>query len=157
MIRLMVVLWGAHQQDGLHRADAVILRAPVCTVVVKAFLQDVLVPGEVHVGVGYPPGGGNRRLSACCSDWSRRSACKWRVVYSRPADDVDGARGGFVAEQLDVGDGLRHLKGVLVLQVLLLLRLLKHHHHGVRQLLRETEKRLTNIKQTRALLDRADL
>lgn len=39
----------------MYGADAVVLGTPVCTVVVEAFLQDVLVPREVHMRVGDPP------------------------------------------------------------------------------------------------------
>lgn len=47
----------------------------------------------------------------------------------RPAEYLDGARGGFVLKQFDVRNGLRHLEGVLLLHALLLFFWqLKHHH-----------------------------
>lgn len=46
---------GSYSEDGLNGADAVVSGAPVATVVVEAFLQDVLVPWEVHMRVGHPP------------------------------------------------------------------------------------------------------
>lgn len=46
----------------------------------------------------------------------------------RPADHVDGARVGFVIEEFDIGDGLCHLEGILLLFTLsFVLRQLKHH------------------------------
>lgn len=57
-------------------------------------------------------------------------------VDLRPAEYVDGARGGFVLKQFNVRNGLRHLERVLLLQALLLFFwLFKHHHHGVWQVL----------------------
>lgn len=128
----------SHQQNGLHWADAVVLRTPVSTVIVESFFQDVLVAGEVHMGVGDPPVG--TQLTGLIH-WRRREAQKqereqWQVVNLRPADDVNGPRGGFVIEQLHIWNGLRHLEGFVLLRAfLLLIRFLKHHHDGVDQVL----------------------
>lgn len=46
----------------------------------------------------------------------------------RPADHMDGARVGFVIEEFNIGDGLRHLEGILLLFTLrFVLRQLKQH------------------------------
>lgn len=56
----------------------------------------------------------------------------------RPADHVEGARIGFVVEEFDVGDGLRHLERILLLFALWLL---KHHQQRVTQIL-QTSRRI---------------
>lgn len=98
------------------------------------------------MGVGNPSGRGklkNCRIIANASIGSV-AATAVKKVNLRPVEHVDGARGGFVAEQLHVGNGLRHLEGVLLplhaLLLLLLLRQLEHHHHRVGQVLKRARK-----------------
>lgn len=44
-----------HRKDGLYGANAVVSRAPIPTARVEAFLQDILIAGEIHMRVGDPP------------------------------------------------------------------------------------------------------
>lgn len=64
----------------------------------------------------------------------------------RPADHVDGARIGFVVEEFDVRDGLRHLERILLLFALALW-LLKHHQQRVTEIL-QTSNRLIQLRAT---------
>lgn len=70
----------------------------------------------------------------------------------RPAEHVYGARIGFVIEEFNIRDGLRHLKGVpLLFALALVLGQLKHHHQRVTQIL-QTSRRVSGIYTQRALL-----
>lgn len=67
------------------------------------------------------------------------NAARHKHLYSRSTDDVDGASGGAEAKQLHVRNGLGHLKGVVLLHLLLHVRLLIQYQHGLGQVLQGTE------------------
>lgn len=61
-------------------------------------------------------------------------------VNLRATDYLDGAGGRFVTKQLNIRDGVCHLKGVFLRHVLLVLLLFNHHHHGIREVLQRNKK-----------------